>query len=346
MYNFIKFGLKDGLMPYKKIKLGEFHGIKLYRALLNLGRDMKTAQKECDKSRFTNSRGEILAKNDVLDGELFFMDYVCEPRGLEPIFECEEFAVFDKPSGLLSHPSGRNSPYNMYDEIWSKYGKNACVAHRLDMETSGVLVVAKNKNSAKELKKLFENRAVSKKYLAYVSGNIEPDLCEFRGEFTRFDAQKYSEFKNKLGFMNDFSGAVIDANMTSGGEFDDLKIKMRVCLDGKHAVTLIKFIKYFPEFNASLVECYPLTGRQHQIRLHLFHVQRKILGEPLYGLERKVVEDILDGKFSKEERVKLTGAPRLMLHSSEICFEFKGTKYNIKSKIGAEELYKSLSIHS
>lgn len=260
-------------MPYKRVNLGEFNGVKLYRALLSLGRDMKMAQKECDKGRFSDASGRILAKNDVLDGELFFVDYVCEPRGLEPVFECDEFAVFDKPSGLLSHPSGRQSPYNMYDEIWSRYGKNACVAHRLDAETSGLLVVAKNKYSARELKKAFENRLVAKKYLAYVSGNIEPDLREFRGEFVKFSAQDYGEFKNKLEFAPE-GCAVIDANIAPGGEFDDLKIKMHVSNSGKRAVTLVRFVRYLREFDASLVECYPLTGRQHQIRLHLFHVQR------------------------------------------------------------------------
>lgn len=426
-------------MGYEKRSLGAFEGRKIYEILLGLGYDMKSAQRICDKRRIVDANDLNLHKNSVAQGEIFMIDYKCEPRGLKPIFECDEFVAFDKPSGILSHPSGRNSPYNMYDEIWSLYGQDACVAHRLDLETSGVLIVAKDKNAARNLKDCFEQRSVMKRYIALVRGDLrgglrrrlqnvardgaredraasgldeirgskfadeatslsgELDLDQVRalvgdlsGKFgfealpcdvgdkfrpaamlddtsseskfrtlttTKFDPNtfslnlkefepaKYAKFGEKLKFLEGFEGFVIDAPIAPSGEFADIKIRMKIAADGKEAVTLIRPLKYFADIDASLIECYPLTGRQHQIRLHLFHVEHSILGEPLYGLMRPQVEEILDKKMSETERILTTGAPRLLLHADEICFKFDGTEYKIKSKFDVRnEFYKLAKI--
>lgn len=418
-------------MGYEKRSLGVFEGRKIYEILLGLGYDMKSAQRICDKRRIVDANDLNLHKNSVAQGEIFMIDYKCEPRGLKPIFECDEFVAFDKPSGILSHPSGRNSPYNMYDEIWSLYGQDACVAHRLDLETSGVLIVAKDKSAARKLKDCFEQRSVMKRYIALVCGDLRhglrgrlqgvacdgaredrassglDEICgskfadevaslsgvsdidqvcasaddasegfgfetlsggagdKFRSAATmddvsngheacalttaksapdtfglnlkEFEPAKYAKFSEKLKFLEGF---VIDAPIAPSGEFADIKIRMKVAADGKEAVTLIRPLKYFADIDASLIECYPLTGRQHQIRLHLFHVEHSILGEPLYGLLRLQVEKILDKKMSKMERILTTRAPRLLLHADEICFELGGRRYEIKSKFdAANEFY-------
>ena len=421
-------------MGYEKRSLGVFEGRKIYEILLSLGYDMKSAQRICDKRRIVDANDLNLHKNSVAQGEIFMIDYKCEPRGLKPIFECEEFAAFDKPSGILSHPSGRNSPYNMYDEIWSLYGQDACVAHRLDLETSGVLIVAKDKNTARKLKDCFKQRSVMKRYIALVRGDLRhgsrgrlqgvardgawedraasdlDEICgskfadevaslsgilkleharasatsvhggfrfetlsggasdKFRSATTtgdrggvyeactlttaksvpdtlgvnlkEFEPAKYAKFSEKLKFLEGFEGFVIDAPISPSGEFSDIKIRMKIAADGKEAVTLIRPLKYFADIDASLIECYPLTGRQHQIRLHLFHVEHSILGEPLYGLSRSQVEEILDKKMSETERILTTGAPRLLLHADEICFELGGKRYEIKSEFdAASEFY-------
>ena len=421
-------------MGYEKRSLGVFEGRKIYEILLGLGYDMKGAQRICDKRRIVDANDLNLHKNAVAQGEIFMIDYKCEPRGLKPIFECDEFVAFDKPSGILSHPSGRNSPYNMYDEIWSLYGQDACVAHRLDLETSGVLIVAKDKNAARKLKDCFEQRSVMKRYIALVRGDLRhglrgrlqgvardvaredraaSGLDEIRGlkfaegaasldgvtslggarasatsvhggfgsdvlassasdkfgsttttgntggvyeactltttksmpdtlgvNLKEFEPAEYAKFSEKLKFLEGFEGFVIDAPIAPSGEFADIKIRMKIAADGKEAVTLIRQLKYFADIDASLIECYPLTGRQHQIRLHLFHVEHSILGEPLYGLLRLQVEKILDKKMSKMERILTTGAPRLLLHADEICFELGSRRYEIKSKFdAASEFY-------
>ena len=449
-------------MGYEKRSLGSFEGRKIYEILLSLGYDMKSAQRICDKHRVTDAEDQNLHKSSVAHGEIFLIDYKCEPRGLKPIFECDAFAAFDKPSGILSHPSGRNSPYNMYDEIWSLYGQDACVAHRLDLETSGILIVAKDKDAARELKECFEQRRVMKSYLALVRGDLQSAACngeiencyalgfdeicgsKFAGDavslpssvsdlrdtlalkgagdkfgfnilsnsasrrlwcdalsdgmqakfesgapagdvgsgfefdalscgvsdklkpaiamssadnghkpyalsmakslpatstdyvnFKKFEPTKYAKFSEKLKFLKDFEGFVIDAPIAPSDEFANLKIRMKISRDGKEAITLIRPLRYFSDMDASLIECYPLTGRQHQIRLHLFAAGAPILGEPLYGLSREQAERILDKKMDETERIRTTGAPRLLLHANVICFKLSGERYEIKSKFDA-----------
>ena len=457
-------------MGYEKRSLGSFEGRKIYEILLSLGYDMKSAQRICDKHRVTDAEDQNLHKNSVAHGEIFLIDYKCEPRGLKPIFECDAFAAFDKPSGILSHPSGRNSPYNMYDEIWSLYGQDACVAHRLDLETSGILIVAKDKDAARELKECFEQRRVMKSYLALVRGDLQSAACNGEIEncyalgsyeicrskfaddavslpdnvsdlrdtlalkgvgnkfgfnilsnsasrrlwcdalsdgmqakfesgapagdvdsgsefdalscgvsdklkpaiamssadnghkpcalsvakslpatsmgcvnFKKFEPAKYAKFSEKLKFLKDFEGFVIDAPIAPSDEFADLKIRMKISRDGKEAITLIRPLRYFSDIDASLIECYPLTGRQHQIRLHLFAAGAPILGEPLYGLSREQAERILDKKMDETERIRTTGAPRLLLHANAIRFELGGERYEIKSKFDAAREFYNLA---
>ncbi len=275
---------------------------------------MREAQRLIDKGRLICDGVVINEKNALLSGEICLIDYETNPRGLKPIFECDKFAVFDKPSGVLSHPNGRHCEYSLNDEIWSLYGQEASVAHRLDCETSGLIVVGKDKNAVVNLKKLFENRQVYKSYVALAQGKISEILR-------------------------------IEANMDLANDYDDVKMRMRICEDGKSAVTEILPIEYFADIDATLVRAVPLTGRQHQIRLHLFHVEHKILGEPLYGLSRPQIEKILDKEMSERERILITGAPRLLLHADEIRFKFDGVEYKIKSKFDAEEEFYKLVKH-
>ena len=298
-------------MSYIHKFIAHAKGQKAYEILLQNGYKMREAQRLIDKGRLICDSMVVSEKNALLSGEICLIEYETNPRGLKPIFECDKFAVFDKPSGVLSHPNGRHCEYSLNDEIWSLFGREASVAHRLDCETSGLIVVGKDKNAVVNLKKLFENRQVYKSYVALAQGKISENLR-------------------------------IEANMDLANDYDDVKMRMRICEDGKSAVTEILPIEYFADIDATLVRAVPITGRQHQIRLHLFHVEHKILGEPLYGLSRPQIEKILDKEMSERERILITGAWRLLLHSDEICFKFDGVEYKIKSTFDARNEFYSL----
>ena len=289
-------------MAYKKIKLINTQKPAFKILMQNLQIPMSEAQRLIAKGRLFCDGRVVSAKNEILSGELEILLYENNPRGQKPIFDNQNFAVFDKESGVLSHPNGRQCPYSLCDEIWQLFGKEACIAHRLDKDTSGLIMVAKNKQTQIILKALFEKRQIQKEYLALASGKTPLE----------FEVNEAMDLENS---------------------YEAVKTRMRICsVGGRSAITKFKRLEFFENLNASLVLARPLTGRQHQIRLHLFHMKHKILGEPLYGLEKTDIERILDKKISEEEKISLTGAKRLCLHSTRLIFEFEGEKFDISSK--------------
>lgn len=418
-------------MAYKKIKianlLSEFAAsenagdnvaqnanLRAFKVLMNaLGVSMSEAQRLIDKGRLFCNGEVVSAKNEILRGEIELISYENAPRGQKPIFDNQNFAVFDKQSGILSHPNGRNCAYSLCDEIWHLYGAQAGVAHRLDRETSGLILVAKDKKTQTIFKTLFEKRLVKKEYLALVSGQTPLEfsvdlpmnsacdevktrmrLCplseggkEARTEFKRLCYFSEQDLLNLSHEMKNAADKNLNLTETLGNfasfesgferkfdESDDLsylacenafesKFKRKFSENSRDDLSCLNSFdskfdeskKRQKEFSArknsacdeneiqlgkgfdfskgsSLLLARPLTGRQHQIRLHLFASGFAILGEPLYGLEKADIERILDKQMSAFERVSLTGATRLCLHSNRLAFEFGGKSYDILSQ--------------
>lgn len=288
-------------MPYILKTIGYCENKKAYEFLISLGFSLNSSQRIIDKKRLFCNKKLIEFKNQIINGEISIIDYKPNPKGLKPIFETEEFAVFDKPSGVLTHPNGRNCKYSMSDEIIYLFGKKACVVHRLDKETSGILIVAKDQESAKEFKKIFENRLIYKYYYALVENN----------------------FNNSL---------IIDEKIAKSID-GEVKIQMQISPNGKEAITYAYPVEYYPNINASLIKLIPKTGRQHQLRVHMFHVKHRILGDPMYGLNTNTIEAIMDNNLSIDERIKHTKAKRLCLHSAFVSFSFRGKKFEIQTKM-------------
>ncbi len=255
------------------------------------------------------AKGRIFVDGEVMRDpggivEGVFQCVLFEPstRGLEPVFQTDLFALFDKPSGVLVHPQNRNTAYSMIDEIRHRYGQNANITHRIDQETSGLLLAATNKKSEIKLKTMFENRQIQKSYLALVHGKVEKDQ--------RIDAP--------LIRQPDDSALV--------------RMIVKVHIEGKPSQTDIRVLEYFPDLDITLVEAKPYTGRQHQIRVHLFHVKHPIVGDPIYGQNEKDVVRFLDKSLSDNERITKSGAKRLLLHANKLCFQYEGIYYNLHSK--------------
>jgi 23S rRNA pseudouridine1911/1915/1917 synthase len=232
-------------------------------------------------------------------------DFVCfEPlsMGLNPTFVAEEFAVYDKPSGLLVHPQNRHTPYSLNDEIKHRFGHDANIAHRIDQETSGLVLAARNKTSERVLKMMFEDREITKRYLAMVKGHLKEPL----------------DIQEPLLRREDESSIV--------------RMIVRVHPEGKPSRTFITPLRYFPETDTTLVEASPYTGRQHQIRVHLFHVKHPIVGDPIYNQDENDAVRFLDREMSLEERFRNTGASRLLLHAYSLEFVYGENPYCIVSR--------------
>lgn len=269
---------------------------------------MGEAQKIIDKKRVFLEDTLLEQKSRMIEGNVSVIVFQGHSKGLKPVFETDDFAVFDKPSGVMIHPRKRDDGYTLNDEIKSLYGNDANPIHRIDKSTSGLVLVGKNKRAEIALKSLFANRQVHKRYMALVEGKVDSEIL----------------INEKLKRDCDYS-----------------KICMKVHVDalGKDSQTKIIPIEYFEDKNATLVEAIPFTGRQHQIRVHLFHVKHKILGDPIYGLNEEDANSFLDGTLDENECIKKTGAKRLLLHAQSLAFEYQGENYNIESLFDAKKSF-------
>ncbi len=294
-------------MPYVKEKFFIKKPTLAFSFLMSeFGLSMKEAQRWVDRYRLFQDDVCIREKNAKLSGEVEVVIYAPSSRGLKPSFEEEDFVIYDKPSGILVHPTSRDCEYCLYDEILSDYGKTAHIVHRLDKQTSGLIMVAKNKKVEAELKMLFEKRQVQKSYIALVRGIISETI-------------------------------IVDAPLKLNDNYEDIKVRMLVDEDGKESITKFEPIKYFEDINATLVRAFPKTGRQHQIRVHLFHVKHPILGDNLYGVSTDIAKDYLDGNLNKQECFLELGATRLLLHAQSLEFEYRGKGYMFESKKNIEK---------
>ena len=289
-------------MPYIKKEFKTIKGKKIEDFLLeDISIDSKLTLNLLEKGKITDENNKRLQKNQIIKSNFIYI-VIFEPitKGLKPIFDSFHFAIFDKPSGIMVHPSSHQLDiYTLLDEIKYQLGEKASLVHRIDAETSGLVLVSKNAFSDMVLKNMFEEKQYIKKYLALVEGQIEESI-------------------------------EIDTPITNDTGL--IKLKMKTDLNGKESKTLIKPISYNKEKNQTLVEAIPLTGRQHQIRVHLNSIGHKIVGDPIYGIEEKIADLFLKNKLNEDERLEYTKANRLLLQANYLEFEFLDIIYKFSSR--------------
>jgi 23S rRNA pseudouridine1911/1915/1917 synthase len=186
---------------------------------------------------------------------------VAEPIPLDIVYEDADLVVVNKPAGMVVHPAyGHvagtviNAILARCPELTSETGSTRPgVVHRLDKDTSGLLVVAKNDAALRDLQGQFKGREVKKVYLALVEGRLTPE----RG--------------------------LIDAAVGR----DPLRRQRMAVVKrgGREARTQYRVLEYFAEY--TLVEAQPLTGRTHQIRVHFASVGHPVVGDPVYGFRQQ-----------------------------------------------------------
>ncbi len=268
------------------------------------------AQRLIDRGRLLVDGKSMLDKSARIVGEVEVVYFEAKGRGVSPVFANADFALFEKESGVLVHPKTMQTPYSMLDEIRTFAGDRANAVHRIDMETSGLLMASRHKKSERFLKNAFESRTIEKSYLAWVDGCIEDPF----------------QVNEALRVRDDYS-----------------RDKHKVCVssEGKKAETYFEPLEYDPSLDATLLACYPHTGRTHQIRVHLFHVKHPILGDPIYGASFQSANDYLEGVLSEEERMIEMGAPRLLLHAQSLKFRYK-SKFELHSRVDFREMKKMI----
>jgi 23S rRNA pseudouridine1911/1915/1917 synthase len=270
------------------------------------------AQRVIDRGRLFVHDQAMMDKAARIEGKVQVVHFRPEPQGNDPIFVTRDFLVLDKPSGTLVHPNKTQAPYTLLDEIRAHSGQNANAVHRIDQETSGLVLASRHKKAETFLKGAFERKAIRKSYLAWVDGKIEDDF-------------------------------EVDAPIRINPDYSRSKHKVFIDFEnGKSSQTYFERLEYDPLRDATLLRCHPMTGRTHQIRIHLFHVKHPILGDPIYGTTFDVTSDYLEGKLSEENRKKETGASRLMLHAQTLEFRY-GNDYFIESRFDFEEIKREIA---
>ena len=185
------------------------------------------------------------------------------------VFEDEQILVIEKPGNLPVHPTGRYFFHTLLTQLRVENGnevdqeKEFYLVHRIDRETSGLLVVAKNPEAAADLTLQWEKKGVEKAYLAIVKGRVEQDSFVVDAPL---GSCPHSQIKLKMGVVE----------MGANGE--PLYLPKSEILPSRTAVEVVERVG-----NYTVVRCIPHTGRQHQIRVHLHHVGHPIVGDKLYG---------------------------------------------------------------
>ena len=250
-----------------------------------------------------NKKVVLSASQKIKDGnqiEIFVNQKINEnikPKkmNIDIIYEDKDIIMVNKPSGLTVHPGAGNKENTLANGLMHVYKKNLSnlngpfrpgIVHRIDKETSGLLVVAKNNFSHAKLSEQFSNHTVKRKYVALVWGVIRP----LKGKISTL----LSRSKKNRQLMSVST------------------------ISGKRAVTNYKTLKVFNYKNVpkiSLIECILETGRTHQIRVHFSYKGNPLLGDEKYG-RKKLQFRKIDKSFEKI----LTKLNRQALHAKSLGF--------------------------
>lgn len=214
---------------------------------------------------------------------------------LEVLYEDDHLVAVSKPGDVISHPTDKVLRAAATSILREQFGRPLLLAHRLDRETSGVLLLAKDRDSARSLVDQFTRREVSKRYLALAQGRVA------------------------------FERELVDRPI--GREGLEIKVRQAIVAGGRPAVT--EFRRLAASDRLSLVLAAPRTGRLHQIRVHLASLGHPVAGDKLYQGEGEAYLKAIRKELSSADLDAL-GASRQMLHAWTIRFTHPVTGRELK----------------
>tara|TARA_B100000963_G_scaffold193546_1_gene168438 strand:- start:10602 stop:11351 length:750 start_codon:yes stop_codon:yes gene_type:complete len=243
--------------------------------------------------------------------------YLYKDFRIEILYEDSDIAILNKPSGLLTHKKNNfdNSPslqeslkdqFTIFDNENLKEG----IVHRLDKDTSGVIIITKNLTSKNRFQEMFKNRNIKKNYLTFTYGILNKNNLEINKNISRNKLQR-----TKFNVSDNF---------------------------GKKAITKVSNIKTF-HGSISLLDCEIITGRTHQIRVHLLSLGLPIIGDKYYSLNKE--QKFRLNNMNDNIRNLVLSFPRQALHSHKIEFDHPIIDKHIKITCDLPNDMKDLNIN-
>lgn len=212
---------------------------------------------------------------------------------LDILYEDEDLLAVNKPAGLVTHPQGRHYQDSLANQV-AAYFRGKKEEHsirpigRLDQDTSGIVIFAKNKAAAARLQEQRENGIFSKTYLAVVRGMLPAD-----GKVHRIETFMMQDAKDKRKMVT------VPGDTAVGGNGKQ----------GKRAVTYYRVLENTEKYSVALLTLE--TGRTHQIRVHMAEMRHPLVGDPLYGQESGRCPE-------QEENGRAPAADRALLHAWKV----------------------------
>ncbi len=269
-----------------------------------------------DGDVFRNGVAVTDPKAKVATGEVYVLtlapaapvETLAEDIPLNVLFEDDDLIVIDKPAGMVVHPAPGSPSGTLVNALLHHCGdtlsgiggeRRPGIVHRIDKDTTGLLVVAKSDRAHHGLARQFEDHSVTRRYVAVVYGvpqASDPRLRGLRG--VTFEA-----------------GGILRIATSLARHKTDRQRQAVVWESGRHAVTRARVIEGFSG-EAALVECWLETGRTHQIRVHLSYAGHGLLGDQTYGGTRRLSEKVFGAGAGRANSF-----PRQALHAASLGFD-------------------------
>ncbi|MEM6589559.1 MAG: RluA family pseudouridine synthase [Pseudomonadota bacterium] len=266
-----------------------------------------------------NGAVAVDAKARVAEGDLVEIDVpvaqetdiVAQDIALDIVHEDDDLIVVNKPAGMVVHPAPGTPSRTLVNALLNHCGdrlsgvggeKRPGIVHRIDKDTSGLLVVAKSDRAHHGLAQQFEKHSVDRVYSAVVYGAPDVGDPRLRG----------------LKGVSTEPGNIVKITTQLARHKTERQKQAVLFNGGRHAVTRVQVKRGFgtPPV-AALVECRLETGRTHQIRVHMAHIGHGLIGDPVYGRTRKIKA----GSLAPGAAERLSGFSRQALHARVLGFE-------------------------
>lgn len=239
------------------------------------------------------------------------LDALPEAIALSIAYEDAELIVVDKPAGMVVHPAPGSPSGTLVNALLHHCADSLSgiggaarpgIVHRIDKETSGLLVVAKTDRAHQGLARQFADHSAHRRYLALAHGVIDPADARLRG----------------LPGVAFEPGGVLRITTLLGRHPTDRQRQAVSFQNGRHAVTRARLVESFgTPPSVMLVECRLETGRTHQIRVHMAHAGLGLVGDPVYGGNRRASAKALGPQVAEA----VAAFPRQALHAAELGFQ-------------------------